>query len=100
MLKPELDSFMRKFYRFLDQGHNIHFRRLKDAHGIIWKYQYPTTVIFDPRKELFATIIHEAIHYIHPDLSETNVLKYEREVVNALSERRIRNILKRFAQVL
>jgi hypothetical protein len=96
----ELKVFMSKLYRFLEQGHKFHFDRLRMLHGKIYIDRFPTDVYLHPSGTFFTTLIHEAIHYIYPEWSESKVLKYESKVVCSLSDRQIKNIIKKFAQAL
>lgn len=101
----EVNSFIRKLYRFLDSGHKIGFKPLRGLHGIIFLEEFddqPTSaeIILDPRKAVFSTVIHEVIHYIYPEWCETDVLRYEAEIVNNLTERQVKNIIKRLARAL
>jgi len=57
-------------------------------------------ITIDYRKELIPTLIHEIMHCLHPDWCETKVLTKEREVVNAMSLRQCKNILRRFSSYL
>ena len=73
-------------------------RKLRNCHG---EYDpLRDTISLDFRRELLPTIIHESIHALHYGWSETQVIHRERQIVAALSIRQVRNILKRFAQIL
>jgi hypothetical protein len=95
----EVRSFLRKFYQFLRDGHVIKFRKM-GWHGFIHFDEVSAVVKLDHRKELFPTIIHEAMHFIYPEWSEEKVLRKEAMIVNALSERQVRNVIKRFADAI
>lgn len=70
------------------------------VHGMIWPEEYPTQVFLNPRGEMFSTLIHEALHYMHPEWSETTVGREEIRIVNMLTDRQVRNIIKKFAEAL
>lgn len=101
--RTEIQSFVRKLYRFLDQGHDIQFKKLRDYRGYIHydpESVDTAAVTLDHRDKLLSTMIHEAIHYIYPEYTECQVLLLEREIVNGLSDRQVKNIIKRFANAL
>jgi len=65
------------------------------------KYNYETTdITIDHRRDFLSTLIHEYLHHIHPDMCETKVLYEESRIINALSIRQIKNILKALAEIL
>lgn len=97
--QKELHSFTRKLYRFLKSDHYLEFRKLKQYRGWIHHEETPR-VILDHRDKLISTLIHEVLHHLYPDASENRVLDMERAYINQLSDRQIRNIIKRFAEVL
>lgn len=96
--KAEVNRFTRKLYRFLDDGHKVEFRRMRSLRGWIVTEHYPTHVSLDPTDKIIPTLIHEALHYFHPQASETWVLRMEAKIVRSLSERQIRNIIRRLAK--
>lgn len=96
--KDEVNRFTRRLYRFLDAGHKVEFRRMKHTRGVIFTRTNPTRVSLDPRANIIPTLIHEALHYFYPDATETWVLRMESTIVRGLSERQIRNIIRRLAQ--
>lgn len=55
-------------------------------------------IYLDYRRDLVSTLIHEFIHYMYPDWSETKVLREESRIVNALSVSQVKNILKKYAE--
>jgi hypothetical protein len=96
--KDAVNRFTRKLYRFLDDGHKVEFRRMRTTRGLIFTHEYPTRVSLDPRDNIISTLIHEALHYFYPEASETWVLRMESKIIHSLSERQIRNIIRRLAQ--
>lgn len=96
--KDEVNRFTRKLYRFLDAGHKVEFRRMRNTRGLIFIHDFPTKVSLDPRDKIIPTLIHEALHYFYPQASETWVLRMESKIICSLSERQIRNIIRRLAQ--
>lgn len=98
--KNHVKKFTGKLYKFLNEGHNFKFQKMKDMRGHIVTYRNPTTVYIDPRDQIISTLIHETLHYFHPEESEQWILEMEFKIVNKLSERQIRNIIKRWASVI
>lgn len=54
----------------------------------------------DYRKELISTLVHEVLHYLYIKWPEQRVRTQEQKIMNSLSVRQVRNILKRFSQFL
>jgi hypothetical protein len=94
--KMEVRNYTRKLYRFLDEGHRITFKRLRKYRGSILTHQFPTQLHLDYRNELIPTLIHESLHYFYPEKSEAWILEHEKIISNRLTERQVKNILKRF----
>ena len=91
--------FLTKMYKlFKDEPYIFTIKKIKGLHGLC---DYVADEIkIDYRKSLIPTIIHEVMHYYYPMWSETKVIKEERKIVNYLSIRQIKNIIKRFANIL
>lgn len=100
--RTEVNSYTRKLYRFLRQGHLITFRKLHHTYMGEISYDENGTahVKVDHRDKMFSTLLHEFLHYQHPKWSETKVLEMERKLVNALTPLQVRNIIKRLAAAL
>lgn len=98
--KNEVNKFTRKLYRFLGNGHKVHIKLMTDNRGEILYELNPTHIHLDPRDELVPTLIHEALHYFHPEASEEWVLRMEKKIVSKLSERQMRNIIRRLANLI
>lgn len=100
-----LKHFTSRLYRFLEEGHILKFSKMRKFVGKIDWYVTDTktstaTVVLDHRYDILPTIIHEFIHYKHPDMPEKEVIAMEDAIVSRLSNRRIKNILKKFAEAL
>ena len=100
MTKNQFRYRMTKLYQFLEDEHAIKFQRMRVYRGHIKTIQYPTTVYLDHTDRILPTLIHEFLHYIHPDWSESRILQAEAQFVGHLTDRQIRNILKKFASRL
>lgn len=90
----EMSKFIRRFYYLLrHHSDRIYFQRL--GRNVYGYYDYGTEEItVDYRKEMVPTLIHEALHHWHPDWPEKAVLKEEKEIVNSLTPRQYKNILR------
>lgn len=66
------------------------FRKMKGLAGLC----YDDRLEFDYRKDIIPTMLHECIHYIYPDWSETKVLIAEKRLINHLSCLEIAEFLK------
>jgi hypothetical protein len=79
----------------------IHLIRSKPPEFFQFKRIYGRTTGFfkgnhielDFRKDLVQTVIHECIHALHPELSETKVLAMERAVVKVITNVEVATIL-------
>lgn len=102
-------KFVTKLYKFIDAGHEIKFKKLRNYAG--WttvpgerfrknNKDYITTVTLDPREDLLSTFVHEAIHHIHPNWEENVVLEVEAVIMRKLTCRQMKNITKRLANIL
>lgn len=70
--------------------------KLKSIHGDC-DYE---KIRLDYRKDIYSTLIHEYLHYMFPDLSETMVLKEEVRIINKMTMRQIKNLIKIFSDIL
>lgn len=72
-------------------------KKLKGVHG--W-CEWEDGVLIDYRKDLIPTIIHECIHLLEPDWSESQVSYSEKRVVNSISEDDVVKLLINFIKKL
>ena len=102
-------KFVTKLYRFIDAGHEIEFKKMREYKGWITvpgkrfrdaNKDYTTTILLDPRDDLLSTFVHEAIHHMHPDWEEEEVLGAESTIMKKLTCRQMKNITKRLANAL
>lgn len=109
--KKQVVKYTRKLYRFLEQNHDIRFKKLRLYQGTITLPTdqtnhevdgtlFITKIELDPRDTVISTLIHEFIHYVHPDWTEEKVLLMEKTLMNKLTDRQIKNIIKKLATVL
>lgn len=93
------DRFVRKLYKlFRDKPHIFHVKKLRVARG--YCHTDIERIELDYRDEIISTLLHEAIHFLYPQMTEEQVLKNEHELINTLSPRQVRNIIKRFGAIL
>lgn len=97
--KENISHFTKRLYRLLRHKPEIFkIRKLRGARG--WCFDDIDLIELDYRDEMISTLVHETLHYIHPDWSETKVLEGERWIMNNLSPVQVKNILKRFVAIL
>lgn len=97
--KIDKDKFTRDLYKlFREKPKIFHVKKLKTARG--YCHQTIERIELDYRDEIISTLIHEAIHFLYPEMAEEDVLKQETLLINSLSPRQIRNIIKRFGAIL
>lgn len=70
------------------------FKKLKGAMGYC---EWEDGILIDYRRELLPTLIHECIHFLRPDWSETLVLYAEKRVINTIDIKDIIDILYIFS---
>jgi len=58
------------------------FQKLKGVHGYC---EWEDGILIDYRKDLIPTVVHECIHLLEPDWSETQVGYSERRIMSTIS---------------
>lgn len=97
--KHELYIITKRLYRLIKNHPDIFtLKKLRGNRG--WYNPDTKEIEIDYRGEIIGTIIHEAIHHWYPDWCESDVYEAERNIVNQLSIRQIKNIIKVFADIL
>ncbi len=61
----------------------IVLKKLKTVHG--WCHEEDDFIEVDYRKEFILTIIHEVLHYIYPNWSESRVMYCEKRIANIIT---------------
>lgn len=82
--------------RFQKKGYFV-LKKLKGVHG--W-CEWEDGIILDYRKDLIPTIIHECIHLLEPDWSESQVAYSEKRVINTITEDDVIMLLMIFVKKL
>ena len=92
--RQEIYSFIRNLYYFLrHHSDKIDFKKLSG--GVYGYYDEEVDEItIDYRRDIIATLIHESLHHFHHDWSETNVGREESRIMNILTPKQIKNIIK------
>ena len=101
MTKNQATKILYRMYKMLSTI-SMQFklsRKLAD-HGIVMCWDNDPSkgamVVVDPEKrEFMGTIVHELLHLLDWQMSETKVAKLERAMMRKLSDRQLMNLLKR-----
>jgi len=95
--KKEIYKLTKRLYYLLSHhSDHIHFEKLySNVYGFYDDKTQDITI--DYRRDIIPTLIHEALHHWHPDWSETKVIKHESLIINALTPKQIKNIIKAIA---
>ena len=89
--------FTRRFYAYLKNAtETVTLKRMqRNTHG---SYNYDEhSTILDFRRDILSVAVHECLHYLHPDWSETEVLREESSIMNSITSRQAKTMLKRLA---
>jgi len=71
-------------------------KKMKKIQGLCdWEED---ALFFDWRDETFRTIVHECVHYLYPDWSETTVIRAESRIINTISKYHVALILHLFSK--
>lgn len=70
-------------------------RKLRGVHGYC---AWDDGIELDYRKDLVPTLVHECIHFLEEDWSETQVRYAETKVMNAITEEDVIVLLKIFSK--
>lgn len=87
----------RLYYLIRNHPEYIVFKKLRGVCGF-YQIDEVISINLDYRKEIIPTLIHESLHHWHPEWSETKVSQNESMIVNNLSTRQVKNILKILAE--
>lgn len=101
MTKKQTDKLLYKIYKMLNEiPMQFRLNRKLCDHGLTMVYdnnpKLGAFMIVDPeKKEFMGTIIHECLHLVDWEMSETKVAKLERSLMRKLTDRQLMNLLKR-----
>src|SRR3989339_1086887 len=98
MSNNKVRYYLYRIYALLKSGNiDVTFQRSSRYQG---QTDQITTIYLSPNDRIFPTLIHECLHFIYPDWSETNVLVAERMIFAKLTEQQIRNLFQRMAYAI
>ncbi|MCK5613192.1 hypothetical protein KAR91_65575 [Candidatus Pacearchaeota archaeon] len=101
MTKRTADKWLYKIYKMLNTiSMQFRLNRKLVDHGLTMVYdnnpKLGAFMVVDPeKKEFMGTIIHECLHLVDWEMSETKVAKLERSLMYKLTDRQLMNLLKR-----
>ena len=91
--KKELYKVTNRLYKALRKNpEELIIKKINSVEG--WYHKESKIIEIDYRKSLIPTLIHEYLHKWNPDQCETWIIQHESMIVNSLSTRQIKNILK------
>jgi len=98
MSKRKATVWLYRIYRMLEDT-EMRFtlnRRLK-VYGMTTIFaEGPVALQVNPeKKEFMSTLVHECLHLVDWDMSETNVMTLERGLMRHLTDRQLLNLLRR-----
>lgn len=99
MTKAKANYLLRRCYALLaDPDTLLRHRKFRgQLHGI--SYATVQVMAIDFRKDALSTIIHESLHIIYPDWSETAILDAEKGIVDHMSQRQFNNLMSRIVMM-
>ena len=101
MTKQTANKWLYKIYKMLGEiSMQFKLNRKLCDHGLTMVYdnnpKLGALMIVDPEKKQFmGTIIHECLHLVDWEMSETKVARLERTLMHKLTDRQLMNLLKR-----
>jgi hypothetical protein len=108
--KDQVNRYTRKLYRFLDkfleEGHQIKFKKMRTNVGELRTGPYlelhegPAIITLDHRMDVISTLVHETLHRFYPFANEEWILDMEKKIMNKLTERQVKNIIKKLGQAI
>lgn len=97
--KQDSLKLYKKIAKLIDNA-DVGFFRIKKLKGVMGYCEWEDGIVLDYRRELFATLIHECIHYLKPKWSESQVLYAEKRVINSITSVQVVKLLKSFAECI
>jgi len=91
-----ISNYLSKLYKLLNEPYIFSIKKLNKLQG----YCDSDEICIDYRKDILSTLIHEVLHYYYPNWSETKVLNEERKIINYLTIKQVKNILRRFTSII
>jgi len=69
------------------------FFQFKKIHGRVTGIYKGDHIELDFRKDLVQTIIHECVHALYPELSETKVIAIEKDIIKTVTNLEVAELL-------
>ena len=105
MDKAEATKLLRRMYKEIRRG-EIKFT-IKCSPGIAGKWEpnpsVPTVeyeIELNPREDILPTLIHEMLHHLFPEKRHSWIDKTEKQMVELLSDRQMKNLCKSLGDVI
>lgn len=95
--KVDIKSLYRRVYSLIKRKSGPFFKLCK-LRGVMGWCEWEDGIKIDYRKEFIPTLIHECVHYLKPDWSESAVLYAEKRIINTLTPKQVISILKAFVK--
>jgi len=101
MKRNQANRWLYKIYAMLkDVNMKLRLnRKLGKYYGVTTLHaagRIDAVIEIDPAKKAFmSTIVHECLHLVDWDLKEKEVIRLENEIMKALTDRQLLNLLKR-----
>jgi hypothetical protein len=92
--KSQIYKMTTMLYHFLYGEEKVILKKIHNASLEGYFDEETEGIVVDYRKSLLPTLIHEFLHKIHVDWPERKVRKYESRIVNSLTHKQIKNILR------
>ena len=102
LTKKQVNKYVARLYRLLDKhGDKIVFKKLRKNQGYyVTGKDGDWHIEIDHREQMFSTLWHECLHHWHQDWKHGDIFKMETAIMNKLSERQVKNILKKLGKCL
>lgn len=92
MTKKQANYFLHRIYELLRSDEvDVTFERSRVYRGSTDKF---LIIFLDPNEEILPTLIHECLHMLYLNWSETKILKHETAIFHLLSKKQIINLLQ------
>lgn len=90
----DLDELFQDILNSLSKSQRgfVSFKKLRSIHGYCDFEE--EEICIDWRKEFIATAIHEMLHFNKPEWSESKVMKFEKKIINHITEEDVVCLLK------
>lgn len=97
LTEKECLKIFNRITRLIKKSH-LNFFRFRKLKGAMGYCEWENGIVLDYRRELVPTLIHECIHYLEPEWSESRVLYAEKRVVNFINNKQLLKLLKLFLE--